>query len=112
MGWKKSRDCIQNLQPPCGLLLATAQAKAILNDIGTEELAHLEMIGAMVSQLTRNASVKEMEAAGLDPYYADHGLAVYPQSAAGIPWSAAGIQSKGDPITDLYENMAADVDTS
>ena len=66
------------------------------------------MIGAMISQLTRNASVKDMEAAGLDPYYADHGLAVYPQSAAGIPWSAAGIQSIGDPVTDLYENMAAE----
>ena len=75
---------------------------------GTEELAHLEMVGAMVTQLTRGATPKAMREAGLDPYYADHGTAVFPQSAAGIPWSAMSIQSKGDPITDLYENMAAD----
>ena len=62
----------------------------------------------MVAQLTHNACPEEMRRAGLDPYYVDHGTAVYPQSAAGIPWSAATIQSKGDPITDLYENMAAD----
>ena len=62
----------------------------------------------MVAQLTHNASPEEMRRAGLDPYYVDHGAAVYPQSAAGIPWSAATIQSKGDPITDLYENMAAE----
>jgi len=76
--------------------------------IGTEELAHLEMVGAMVTQLTQGATPKAMREAGLDPYYADHGLAVFPQSAAGIPWSAMSIQSKGDPITDLYENMAAE----
>ena len=76
--------------------------------IGTEELAHLEMVGAMVTQLTQGATPQAMREAGLDPYYADHGLAVFPQSAAGIPWSAMTIQSKGDPITDLYENMAAD----
>jgi len=88
--------------------MVTPQAKAILNDIGTEELAHLEMIGAMVSQLTQNASVEEMQKAGLDPFYTDHGAGVYPQSAAGIPWSAIGIQSTGNPVTDLYENMAAE----
>ena len=77
-------------------------------DIGTEELAHLEMVGTMVTQLTQGATPEDMRKAGLDPYYADHGLAVFPQSAAGIPWSAMGIQSKGDPITDLYENMAAE----
>jgi len=88
--------------------MVTPQAKAILNDIGTEELAHLEMIGAMVSQLTHNASVEEMQKAGLDPFYTDHGAGVYPQSAAGIPWSAMGIQSTGNPVTDLYENMAAE----
>jgi len=88
--------------------MVTPQAKGILNDIGTEELAHLEMIGAIVTQLTDGASAEDMRRAGLDPYYADHGTAVFPQSAAGIPWSAAGIQSKGDPITDLYENMAAE----
>jgi len=88
--------------------MVTPEAKAILNDIGTEELAHLEMVGAMVTQLTQGATPKSMREAGLDPYYADHGLAVFPQSAAGIPWSAMSIQSKGDPITDLYENMAAE----
>jgi len=88
--------------------MVTPEAKAILNDIGTEELAHLEMVGAMVTQLTQGATPMEMREAGLDPYYADHGLAVFPQSAAGIPWSAMSIQSKGDPITDLYENMAAE----
>jgi len=88
--------------------MVTPQAKAILNDIGTEELAHLEMVGAMVSQLTQGASVEDMKAAGLDPYYTDHGAGVYPQSAAGIPWSAAGIQSSGNPVADLYEDMAAE----
>jgi len=66
------------------------------------------MVGTMVTQLTRGATVEDMRRAGLDPYYADHGAAVFPQSAAGIPWSAMSIQSKGDPITDLYENMAAE----
>ena len=62
----------------------------------------------MVTQLTQGASPEDMRRAGLDPYYVDHGLAVFPQSAGGIPWSATTIQSKGDPITDLYENMAAE----
>jgi spore coat protein JC len=88
--------------------MVTPEAKATLNDIGTEELAHLEMVGTMVTQLTRGASVADMRKAGLDPYYADHGLGIYPQSAAGIPWSAMSIQSKGDPIADLYENLAAE----
>ena len=88
--------------------MVTEEAKATLNDIGTEELAHLEMVGAMVTQLTQGATPEDMRRAGLDPYFVDHGLAVFPQSAAGIPWTAAGIQSKGDPITDLYENMAAE----
>ena len=76
--------------------------------IGTEELAHLEMVGAMVSQLTRGATAEDMKKAGLEPYYTDHGAGVYPQSAAGIPWSAMSIQSTGNPVTDLYENMAAE----
>jgi len=88
--------------------MVTPEAKAILNDIGTEELAHLEMIGAMVAQLTDNASPQEMKKAGLDPYYTDHGAGVYPQSAGGIPWSAVGIQSSGNPVADLYEDMAAE----
>ena len=62
----------------------------------------------MVTQLTQGASPEDMRRAGLDPYYVDHGLAVFPQSAGGIPWSAMTVQSKGDPLTDLYENMAAE----
>ena len=64
-------------------------SKAILNDIGTEELAHLEMVGSIVHQLTKNASIEEIEAAGLGPYYTDHGVDVYPQSAGGVPFTAA-----------------------
>ena len=88
--------------------MVTPQAKATLNDIGTEELAHLEMVGSMVKQLIENASIEEIERAGLSPYYADHDKAVYPVSAAGVPFTAAYVQSKGDPITDLYEDMAAE----
>ncbi len=88
--------------------MVTPEARALLNDIGTEELAHLEMIGAMVTQLTQNATRKEIMDAGLDPNYVNHGLAIYPQSAAGIPWTASYIQSKGDPVSDLYEDMAAE----
>jgi spore coat protein JC len=92
--------------------MITPQAKATLNDIGTEELAHLEMVGSMVRQLTKNASMQEIQAGGMAPYYADHDKAVYPTSAAGVPFTAAYIQSKGDPITDLHEDMAADAATS
>jgi len=84
------------------------KAKAILNDIGTEELAHLEMVGSLVHQLTDGASAKEMNEAGLGSYYTDHGLGVYPQSAAGMPWNAATIAVKGDPIADLQEDLAAE----
>jgi len=88
--------------------MVTPEAKATLNDIGTEELAHLEMVGAMVKQLTQNASIKEIEDSGMAAYYADHDKAIYPASAAGVPFTAAYIQSKGDPRTDLYEDMAAE----
>jgi spore coat protein JC len=88
--------------------MITTQGIATLNDIGTEELAHLEMIGAICHQLTDRLSPEQMRAAGMDAYYVDHGLGIFPQSAGGIPWSAAGIQSKGDPMTDLYEDMAAE----
>ena len=80
----------------------------LLNDIGTEELAHLEIVGAIVHQLTRNLSPEEIEKAGFADYYVDHTLGIWPQAAAGFPWSAAAIQSKGDPITNLHEDMAAD----
>lgn len=88
--------------------MVTPQAKAVLNDIGTEELAHLEMIGAICLQLSENATPEEIKAAGFDSYYVDHGLGIYPSSASGVPFTAAYLQSKGDPITDLYENMAAE----
>ena len=83
-------------------------AKAILNDIGTEELAHLEMVGTIVHQLTKNASIEEIEAAGLSPYYTDHGVDVYPVSAAGVPFTAAYIACKGDAIANLQEDLAAE----
>lgn len=88
--------------------MVTPEAKATLNDIGTEELAHLEMVGTMVRQLLENASIDEIKRAGMAPYYADHDRGVYPISAGGVPFSVLPLQSKGDPITDLYEDMAAD----
>ena len=88
--------------------MVTPEARAVLNDIGTEELAHLEMIGSMVRQLTKNASLDEIKASGYDAYYADHDKAVYPVSASGSPFTAAYVQSKGDPVTDLTEDMAAE----
>ena len=88
--------------------MVTPEAKATLNDIATEELAHLEMMGTIVHQLTQGLTKDQIIAAGLDPYYVNHGLGVYPSSAAGVPFTAACLQSKGDPITDLYEDMAAE----
>ena len=84
------------------------ELKGLLTDIGTEELAHLEMIGAIVSQLTRNLTPEEIKAQGFDAYFVDHTLGVYPQSAGGTPFTASYIASKGDPITDLTEDMAAE----
>jgi len=88
--------------------MPTEEAKAILNDIGTEELAHLELVGSIVSQLTKNIPPKILEEQGLGGYYTDHDHAIYPVSASGVPFSAASIQSKGDPIADLYEDLAAE----
>lgn len=88
--------------------MVTAEGRALLNDIGTEELAHLEMMGTIVSQLTQGLTAKQIIDAGLDPYYVAHGLGVFPAAASGVPFTAAYIQSKGDPITDLYEDMAAE----
>jgi spore coat protein JC len=84
------------------------QAKAVLTDIGTEELAHMEIVATLVYNLIRNATVEQIKAAGLDPYYADHDKALYFVNAAGAPWTATYIQSKGDPIADLHEDMAAE----
>ncbi|AEV68032.1 manganese catalase family protein [Acetivibrio clariflavus] len=88
--------------------MPTNEARAILNDIGTEELAHLEIIGSIVHQLTKGVPADILEKEGLGAYYSDHDHAVYPVSASGVPFTAAYLQSKGDPIADLYEDLAAE----
>jgi spore coat protein JC len=80
----------------------------LLTDIGTEELAHLEMIATMVYKLTKDATPEQMKAAGLGGHYADHDKALFYHNAAGVPWTATYIQAKGDPIADLYEDIAAE----
>lgn len=84
------------------------EVAGILNDIGTEELAHLEMVSTIVHQPTRDLSPEELKASGFDKYYVDHTLGIWPQAAGGIPFNACEFQSKGDPITDLMEDMAAE----
>ena len=84
------------------------EQKALLTDIGVEELGHLEMIGAIVHQLTRNLTDKQIEDSAFAPYFVDHTTGVYPTSAAGTPWSAATMQVKGDPFADLTEDLAAE----
>ena len=79
-----------------------------VTDIGTEELGHLEMIGAIVHQLTRNLSPEEIKRSGFDKYFVDHTSGVFPTAASGFPWTAASMQSKGDVITDLSEDMGAE----
>ncbi len=85
-----------------------AELKGLLTDIGTEELGHLEMIGAIVYQLTKNLSIEEIKKAGFDDYFVDHTTGIYPQFASGVPWSAATIQSTGDLLADLHEDLAAE----
>jgi len=85
-----------------------AELKGLLTDIGTEELGHLEMIGAIVHQLTRNLSEDDIRTAGFDAYFVDHTAGVYPTAASGFPWSAASMQVKGDLIADLTEDLAAE----
>ncbi len=85
-----------------------AELKGLLTDIGTEELGHLEMIGAIVYQLTRNLSMEEIQKSGFDKYFVDHTAGIYPASASGVPFTAAYLQSKGDVLTDLHENLAAE----
>lgn len=80
----------------------------LLTDIGTEELAHMEIICAMVYQLTKNLSIEDAKTAGFDAYYIDHTVALWPQAAGGVPFTAKEFQSKGDVITDLTENLAAE----
>ena len=85
--------------------------KGLLTDIGTEELGHLEMVGAIIHQLTRNLKEKDIEGTPLEQYFVDHTVGVYPTAASGFPWNAASIQVKGDPIADLTEDLAADATT-
>ena len=84
------------------------EQKAVLTDIGTEELAHLEIVAAIVHQLTRNLSAEELDAQGFGDYYIDHTAGIWPQAAGGVPFNANQFQSKGDPITDLFEDLAAE----
>ena len=84
------------------------EQKGLLTDIGTEELGHLEMVGAIVHQLTRNLKDSQIESSGFAPYFVDHTVGVYPTAASGTPWNAAGMQVKGDPIADLVEDLAAE----
>lgn len=80
----------------------------LLTDIGTEELGHLEMVAAVVHQLTRNLSTKDIQGTQLEPYFVDHTVGIYPTAASGFPWTAASIQSTGDVIADLTEDLAAE----
>lgn len=84
------------------------ELKGLLTDIGTEELGHLEMIGAIVHQLTRNMKDSQMKDPAFAPYFVDHTAGVYPTSASGTPYTAAMMQVKGDPLADLVEDMAAE----
>ena len=84
------------------------EQKALLTDIGVEELGHLEMIGAIVYQLTRNLTPEEIKKSGFDSYFVNHTIGIYPSSASGVPFNANALAVKGDAITDLHENMAAE----
>ncbi len=84
------------------------ELKGLLTDIGTEELGHLEMVGAIIHQLTRNLTEDQMRTGGFAQYFVDHTAGVYPTAASGWPWSAATMQSTGDPMADLSEDLAAE----
>ena len=84
------------------------ELKGLLTDIGTEELGHLEMVGTIIYQLTRSLSPEEIKRSGFDTYFVDHTAGVYPSAASGFPWTAASMQSVGDVIADLSEDMGAE----
>lgn len=84
------------------------ECKGLLTDIGTEELAHLEIVASIIHQLTRNLTAEEISDSSFAPYYIDHTTGIWPQAAGGIPFNSCEFQSKGDPITDLFEDMAAE----
>lgn len=88
--------------------MPTEVTKSVLNDIGTEELGHLEMVGTIVHQLTRNLSEEEIKQQGFADYYVDFGTGVFPANASGVPWTASYINSMSDVIANLTEDMAAD----
>lgn len=88
--------------------MPNSRLKALLTDIGTEELGHLEMVGTLVHQLTRNLSDSQIQDSAFAPYFVDHTTGVYPTAASGFPWNAASMAVKGDPITDLSEDLAAE----
>ena len=88
--------------------MPTRENMALLTDIGTEELAHMEIISAIIRQLTQNLTLDQIRAQGFDDYYVDHTLGIWPQAASGAAFTAAYFQSKGDPVTDLHEAMAAE----
>lgn len=88
--------------------MPTAQVAGLLTDIGTEELAHMEIISAIMYQLTRNLTVEQIREAGFDLYFVDHTTGIWPQSAGGVPFCATQFQCTGDAVTDLFENMAAE----
>lgn len=92
----------QRYSMPCGEL------KGLLTDIGVEELGHLEIVGAMIHQLTRGLCCEDLTKGGFDAYFVDHGTGVHPVAASGMPYHAHAMASKGDPITDLHENLAAE----
>ena len=85
------------------------ELQALLTDIATEEMAHVELISAILFQLTDGLTIEEIKACGMDPYFVDHTLGIYPQSAAGVPFSATYFLFFGDPLTDLTEDMAAEL---
>ena len=84
------------------------EVTGLLTDIGTEELAHMEIVATIVTQLTKNLTMEELQKYGFDKYYVDHTIGIWPQAAGGIPFNACQFQSKGDPITDLFEDLAAE----
>ncbi len=86
----------------------TGEVKGLLTDIATEELGHIEMVSAILYQLTKNLSIDEIKKSGFDTYFVDHTTGIYPVAASGAPFTAAYFQSKGDPITDLHEDLAAE----
>lgn len=88
--------------------MPTGRVKAILTDIGTEELAHWEMIGTIVWKLVKDAPIEQIKGTPFESYYVNHGKALYPTDASGVPWTASFIQSKDDPIACLHEDMAAE----